>query len=144
MNQFQKVLLDLMNEKDVNRVQLSKELKISASALDGYFNKDNYPTLNIAVKLAIYFECSIQYLLGLTDNIDNVPTTQYRTFFEVFCNLLETKNLDKSKLFNDLKMSRTNYYRWQKGLIPKTQNLIELSKYFDVTVDYLVGRSDSY
>ena len=37
-------------------------------------------------------------------------------------------------------MSEYNYYRWKAGLFPKTINLIDIEKYFDVSIDYLVGK----
>ena len=33
------------------------------------FNKDYYPEIDIAIKMAKYFNCSLDYLFGLTDNI---------------------------------------------------------------------------
>lgn len=36
-------------------------------------------------------------------------------------------------------MSEYNYYRWRDGLLPKTVNLIDIAKYFDISVDYLLG-----
>ena len=32
---------------------------------------------------------------------------------------------------------------WKKGVIPKTETIIRISKYFGVTTDYLLGLSDS-
>lgn len=33
-----------------------------------------------------------------------------------------------------------NYYTWKAGLFSKIINLIDIAKYFDVSVDYLVGK----
>ena len=38
-----------------------------------------------------------------------------------------------------LNMSEYNYYRWKNGLFPRTNNLIEIAKYFNVSLDFLVG-----
>ena len=36
-------------------------------------------------------------------------------------------------------MGEYDYYRWKDGMFPKTINLITIAKYFDVSVDFLVG-----
>lgn len=41
-----------------------------------------------------------------------------------------------------LNMSEANYYRWKSGKTkPAMNSLIAIAKYFDVSIDYLVGRN---
>ena len=38
-------------------------------------------------------------------------------------------------------MNETNFYRWQRGNNnPAMTSIIAIAKYFDVTIDYLVGK----
>ena len=136
MNTFQSSLKELMLERNINRVQLANALNISPSTIDGYFNKGYYPTIEIAIKLSKYFDCSLQFLLGLTDTNEKCANSNSKSFFEIYNQLLKENKVTNYKVLNDLNMSRNNYYRWKAGLIPKTQNLIELAKYLNVTVDY--------
>lgn len=142
MNKFQSNLQELMDEKQLNRLQLSKILNISASTLDGYFNKNYFPSLEIAEILAKFFNCSLNYLLGLTDEIGYYHERQSRTFFEVFESLLKENKVSSADVLKKLNMSRSDFYDWKKGKIPRMINLIELAKYFKVSLDFLVGKED--
>ena len=56
--------------------------------------------------------------------------------------LLKENKTNNTKVSSSLGISRSRYYDWKKGVIPNISTLIELAKYFNVSVDYLVGRSD--
>lgn len=40
---------------------------------------------------------------------------------------------------NLLGKSEYDFYRWKNGLFPKTLNLLDIAKTFDVSLDFLVG-----
>ena len=63
----------------------------------------------------------------------------FKFFFENFNKLIKTSGISIVQTMKNLKMSEYNYYRWRDGLLPKTINLIDLAKYFDVSVEYLLG-----
>ena len=140
MNEFQERLQDLMLENDLSRLQLSKRIGISFETLNGYFNKDFYPELSVAKKIANYFDCSLQYLMGLTDEYKNI-TYNNLSFIETVEKLIKENNLSIEKLMKRLNMSEANYYRWKNNSNkPAMQSLIALSKYFDVSIDFLIGK----
>ena len=138
MNEFKERLQDLMLENDLSRLQLSKKIGISFETLNGYFNKDFYPELSVAKKIANYFDCSLQYLMGLTDEYKNI-TYNNLSFIETVEKLIKENNLSIEKLMKRLNMSEANYYRWKNNSnIPSMQSLISLSKYFNVSIDYFL------
>ena len=54
-----------------------------------------------------------------------------------------SKGLSQKQLANELKLSDRNYQRYEYGeREPSASTLIALADYFDVSLDYLVGRSD--
>ena len=138
MNEFQERLQELLYEKDLNRLQLSKKVGISFETINGYFNKNLYPNLTIALKLSNFFECSLHYLLGLTDEYTNNDTNNL-SFIDTLKTLMQDNNLSIGTLMKNLNMSEANYYRWKNNKsTPSTQSLIAIAKYFDVSIDYLV------
>ena len=137
MNNFQERLKDLLEENNLTRLKLANLLNISSTTINGYFNNSYYPDINIAIKIAKYFNCSLDYLFGLSDN--NSKTNNNEAFIKNFDNLLHNNKLSVSKAMKKLNMSEYNYYRWKKGMFPKTVNLIEIAKYFEVSIDFLVG-----
>ena len=139
MNEFQERLQDLLVENELSRLQLSKLVGISFETLNGYFNKDFYPELSVAVKLANHFKCSLDYLMGLSEEYNNHDKNTL-SFCETVKKLVKENNISIEKLMNALNMGETNFYRWQRGNNkPAMSSLIAIAKYFDVSIDYLVG-----
>ena len=141
MNDFQERLQDLLLENNLSRLQLSKILGISSTTINGYFNDNYFPQIGIAIKLADYFNCSLDYLFGLSNTIVNTNKNK-KSFIENFENLLKENKLPIARALREMHMSEYNFYRWKNGKFPKTCNLIEIAKYFDVSIDYLIGRCD--
>ena len=139
MNKFQERLQDLLVENELSRLKLSKKIGISFETLNGYFNKDFYPELSVAIKISEYFDCSLQYLMGLTEDHQTSDKNDL-SFIDTIRKLLNENNLSIEKLMKALNMSEANYYRWRnKNNKPAMQSLIAIAKFFDVTIDYLVG-----
>lgn len=138
MNNFILTLTDLMIDKNLSRNRLSKELNIASATINGYFNQGYFPEIEIAQKLAEYFDCSLDYLFGFDDKMKN-NNKNNRSFVENLEFLLKQRKISVHRLMKDLKMSEYNFYRWKKGMQPKTINIVDVAKYFDVSVDYLVG-----
>ena len=141
MNDFQERLQELLIENELSRLQLSKKIGISFETLNGYFNKNFYPELSVAIKIANYFDCSLQYLMGLTDKYKCYDENEL-SFIDTLQNLMKEKHISIEKLMKSLNMSEANYYRWKKNdNKPAMQSLIAIAKYFDVTIDYLIGKT---
>ena len=138
MNDFQERLQELLVENNLSRLQLSKILNISSTTINGYFNNNYYPKIEIAISMSIYFNCSLDFLFGLSDIKNNVSHNK-NTFFQNFNNLIKLSGISIAQTMKNLKISEYNYYRWRDGLLPKTVNLIDIAKYFDISVDYLLG-----
>lgn len=141
MNNFQERLNDLLMENNLSRLQLAKTLNISSTTINGYFNRDYYPQIDIAIKIANYFKCSLDYLFGLDDNEVNTNNND-KTFMDNLNFLLKDRKVTIAKAMRDMNMSEYNYYRWKAGLYPKTINLLELVKYFDTSLDFLIGNTN--
>ena len=61
-------LRDLREDKDMNQTQIAKILGMSQTGYSKYETGENDIPTTILIKLARYYETSIDYLLGETDN----------------------------------------------------------------------------
>ena len=138
MNDFQDRLQELLTENNLSRLQLSKIIGISSTTINGYFNNDYYPQIDIAIKMAKHFNCSLDYLFGFSDYKINTNKNQH-SFIDNFDALLQETKTPISRALRDMKMSEYNYYRWKNGQFPKTHNLLDIVKYFDTSLDFLIG-----
>lgn len=60
-------LENLLEERNLSQKQLSRELHIAPSTLNGYLRRDREPDFTTLIKLANYFNVSTDYLLGVTN-----------------------------------------------------------------------------
>ena len=140
MNIFQERLQEFLIENDLSRLKLSKQIKVHHETINAYFNDNIYPTISVAIRIADYFGCSIDYLMGLTEEYKNNEKNEL-TFPQTLKKLLKDNGLSPEKLMKFLNMSDANYYRWQRGKTkPTMSSLIAIAKYFDVSIDYLIDQ----
>lgn len=64
------------------------------------------------------------------------------TFSERLKLLRKDRGLSQDKLGEMLNIPRTTIANWESGRIPELAALQNLADYFEVTVDYLIGRSN--
>lgn len=55
------------------------------------------------------------------------------------------KNLTQEEVAKEIGTSQTNIGRWEKGLNePSSSFVVKLANFFEVSTDYLLGRSDDF
>ncbi len=73
---FLKRLTELMNIKcNGKQVILAENTGIAQGTISCYFTRGSMPSVDQLVKLAEYFECSIDYLLGREDDFGVINQT---------------------------------------------------------------------
>lgn len=66
------------------------------------------------------------------------------TFYETLTKLMKERNVTAKELSETLKFGKNQIKYWKdNGNIPNGEILISLSNYFDVSIDYLLGRTDN-
>ncbi len=63
-------------------------------------------------------------------------------FYERLKLLCKEKGIKLTNLIQELGMSSGNMNKWKNGVIPKGNTLSKLADYFNVSVDYLIGKTD--
>ena len=67
-----------------------------------------------------------------------------KAFAERFNALREAAGMSRSNLAYDLRVPYTQLHQWSSGKnCPSMHYLVKIADYFNVTLDYLVGRSDN-
>lgn len=103
-------LKKLREKKKLNQIALSMKIGVSQEIISQYELGTTLPTVTNLIKLADYFNCSLEYLLGMTNNPNrisdlNKSDLEKNTLFEKY-NFLNKEN---RKLFdNFLEFLTTN------------------------------------
>ncbi len=142
---FHQRILTLVDDHsyEYTRDELRNLLKISSSSLTNALVYGIVPTPKTLVKLADFFEVSLDYLLGKCATNDFVPAIKPVTFQERFTELCKEKQETYYKVALESGITSSLITRWfQKGYLPSLENMEVLCEHFKVSPDYLLGRSD--
>lgn len=64
-------------------------------------------------------------------------------FWEIYQKLCEENDVKSANVLTSLDLSTSMTTKWRRGSIPNGETLCKLADYFDVSVDYLLGRSQT-
>ena len=141
MSNLSENLKDLMNEAEINAPALALATGIDPSTILTLLRGEGLPYVDTLVSLADHFRCSTDYLLGLTDRLEDIPFKKRPPFSEQLTFLLNHFKITKYRLEKQTGLSEKTVNRWHNGKTqPTVESLIRLANYFDCSVDFILGR----
>jgi len=141
MSDFSESLKELMLEKNLTYRALSKIIGISISNIGRWINREQFIYLSSALKLADCFECSLEFLFGRVDTRLNYIPRSCPPFYNRLKEIMQLQAITQYKLFiKDKIVTPSQFHQWKNGSDISYETLITLAKYFNCTLDYLVGR----
>ena len=139
---FRLSLNDMLSMREMNSVQLGKELGIDPSVVRRWLNKGVDVRLRTLIRLVNYFNCSIEYLCGKTHESGEFKMQAITDFGERLLVVMKEVGVKPFQLFHDTSIIPSKYYYWLSGGEPNLTSLEILAEYLNVTLDYLVGRAN--
>lgn len=133
----------LMKKNNITGKQLTTDLGIARNSITYWKKNGNIPKNNILNLLAKYFNCSVEYLLVGNDDKVQVSNNKDITFWIRFYNLCVENNTKPNPLGNKLGISSGSITRWKNGGIPNSKTLELIGNYFNCSIDYLLGKSNT-
>ena len=142
-NAFQNRITELVEDCEVKKSALPNLIGVDYRSLSNALNYGIIPKPRILIRIADYFNVSIKYLLGTSDddyfNKARVKS-DFKTRLDFLCN---NKNVTYYKVSTELHFDQSYITRWRnKNYLPSLELLELLSDYFEVSIDYLLGRTD--
>ncbi|MCI8369399.1 MAG: helix-turn-helix domain-containing protein [Clostridia bacterium] len=145
---FSKNLKDFMFDGKLTPKLLASEIKVDRSVIYKYLRKEILPTVPNLISITNYFECSADYILGLSSVNSKIINKNPVKLSERLKEILHKREMSRYKLLNELrgkniKIARQSIDDWYNDKrYPSIDNLIMLAETFDCTVDYLLGREN--
>lgn len=125
---------------------IAEILNVKRNTYSKWENEINDMSVEKAIILANYYEVSLDYLLGLSDkknNITNYSDVDWEKFQKRVKCIRYNHNLSQSELSLKLGFAQTTYSHYEIGdRRPTTLKVLVIAQYFNVSVDYLLGRTD--
>ena len=135
-------LAELMAEDELNQTALANALNISQSKISTYLADKSLPNYSVFVALVEYFNCSADFLLGLTDfperDKNYKPTQPFNTRLPV---VLKEKGFSQYAFIKKSGLSWSVLHGWLTGkTLPSADNILKICRTVDCSADYLLGR----
>ena len=141
--QFQEIFKELIEDLDYKKSEIPKRIGIDYDVFTKIMDYGRIPKPIILIRIADYFNVSIEYLLGRTNEIYFEKSTLSKSFYERYTELKNLYQLTDYAVAQKLHIATSYTSNWKKkGFIPSLTNLILLSEIFETTLDYLLGRTD--
>lgn len=142
-SEFQHRLNDLVNDCGDERSVIARKSGVSIGTLTYALAYGIIPSTKTLIKLANFFDVSLSYILGDTNVNEFVKADTPSTFQTRFEELCTEHGLTHYKVSQDCFFDKSIIPRWlSKGYIPELDILKQLVKEFDVSIDYLLGRTE--
>ena len=141
---------ELRKKRNMTQTQLAEAINTSQRNIERWENEKNDITSFFILKLADFFECSIDYLVG-HNNFSNALNNKERknntvnTFSITSKELRRRCNLTQIELAEKLCISKACISMIEIGRNePTAKTLIAYADFFGCSIDYLLGRKDDF
>jgi len=141
LSEFGERLTELMFYADINSEQLGLAVGISGESIRRYSKGQSGMNLDKLNIIADYFKCSIDFLLGRTDEQLDFMLHPALPFKERIREVLKENGHSRYSLDKQTRFKDSFFSKWDKGAAPNIFTLIELADFLNCSVDYLVGRA---
>ncbi len=146
-------LKKLREEKEIKQIEVANYLGVTHqtySKIEKNIENAKAPTL---VKLAKFFNVSIDYILGLIDDPislreekkeEKIKTQISNQKVNRLKELRKSKCLTQNDVAKVIFTTQQNYSRYEQGIVePDYETLKKLATFFEVTIDYILGKDAS-
>lgn len=143
MDIFIENLKDLIVTSNKSLRQLALESGVTAMQYSRYL-KGSIPTIDVTMKIAKYFDCSLDYLFGLSNTMKSKKYTTYNydtsQFLANYEKLLNQNNLTHYKFMKTIGYDESIIRHWKSGSIPRLDIIYYIAKNLGGSMDNLIGR----
>ena len=137
---FGERLTELMVINNIDTAHLAAAVGVHATTVQRWRRGTKYLFLSQLVKLADYFDCSLDFLTGRTDTVLDYSPKPCPPFYARFREVMAERGITRYRMSKETKIKDSDLTEWSKGTDPHLFSLIEVADYLNVSVDYLVGR----
>lgn len=137
-------LAELMNEDGYTQTSLAKAMNTPRAKISLYMSGKSVPDFKYLVALIEFFNCSADFLTGLSDDPERESVYNPLPPFNGHLRELFTRTAKSQySLVKDTGISWNTLHGWLTGKsLPSIENLKKLAKFFNCSVDYVLGREN--
>jgi len=141
LQNFAERLSELIFDAGTTATELSGKLGFANATVSHYLTGRYLPTVENAVKLADYFNCTTDYLLGVTDENHAHEFKACPPFGKQLLAICEQFHISRYRLRKMTDISETVMRYWVSGKTnPSLENVTKIAEALNCSVDFVLGR----
>ena len=141
LNFFGDSLADLLSATGTTVKELSAKTGIGLSRIYDFLSKKHIPSLENAIKIADYFECSLDFLFGFVTDYKPRTYSLRGTVCEQVKNAIDRSGMSRYQIHKRTNIDESQLLRWYSGKqTPSLVSLIALADALGISLDTLAGR----
>ena len=142
MSKLSEQLAELMAEDGLIQSSLASATNIPHANISVYLLGNSEPNFKYFIALVEFFNCSADFLIGLSEYPNRDKKYNPVQPFDIHLReVLTVKRKTQYRLIKDTKISWDTLHGWLTGKsLPSVENLRKLSKFFECSVDFILGR----
>ncbi len=144
MSNISEQLIELMNEDGYTQSSLADAMQTPRAKISLYKTGKSVPDFKNLVTFIEFFNCSADFLIGLTDypkrDIVYKPVQPFNIRLR---EILKLKGKSQKSLHETKHISWNTIHGWLTAIsLPSIENLKKLANFFECSVDFILGRTD--
>lgn len=137
---FGESLNEILTDRNIKVKDFAKSVNISLATVYSWMSNSTEPALSSVIAIADYFKCSVEFLIGRSDDDKVIECKSYPPLTKRIKEIMKETGISSYKLRKISKYDGAYFYNWEHGSEPLLSTLVELSNIFDCSIDYLIGR----
>ncbi len=141
LDKFPERLSELMFYNNKNATQIAEDIGCESATISHYLAGLHIPTIDMAVRLADYFNVSTDFLLCLTEENKVNEFKKCPPFNMRFIEVCKICGVSRYKLNKLTGISESVMRYWVRGnTSPSVTSVIRIAEALERSVDYVLGR----
>lgn len=142
LSKFSERLAELLAEKEMKSEAFSQNAGLAGASVRSWLRGDSLPTLSSVVKIADFFSCSVDFLIGRSETEETIVPRPVPPFYPRLRAVMTARRVTRYELTRKTSVKDPSFANWAKGMLPSLPSVCILADYLHVSVDFLIGRSD--
>lgn len=144
---YAKRMKEIRTNNNMMQKDIAKILNITSYDYSHFETEHTIIPLKHLINFCNYYNTSLDYIFGFTDviheNTNNLEINLIKSG-ERLKNFRKENKITQSKLANIIKVSNTIISEYELGhLLMSTHTLYDICKKYNISADYLLGKTDS-
>ncbi len=142
LNNFTEIFTELFENTEKSKTKFASLVGIDHKLVSLYLN-GIIPTTQSVVKICDYFDCSIDYIVGIDKNYsykNMIKGYNAGKFYPEYERLLKLNSTNHYRLSKQGIVCESSLSKWKLGGLPKFEFIIKIAYELSGSIDKLLGR----